>query len=396
MDRAGSRTLARGVRVRRYASGKQAIEIQFQYRGVTCKEVLSGLDPDRKGDQRFAVNLKAEVENAIVRKTFHYANYFPESKRARMFGQGFSNVTIETLLTDWLKDVERTHPHSTYRCYQKSCHAHLLPTFGPILARELTAQHIRQWIRTRTQTLKSIRNDLTPLRAVLDRALNDELIDRNPLDKIKVSRLVDRKHAKSGYHVDPLTHEEIDRVLSAAKEHDIGIANLLQFAFYSGLRTSELFGLQWRDIDWARGIAHIRRAVVERKLKETKTRAGNRQIVLLPKAREALKAQEKVNKVDTAFVFIRTKAREPFIDYEHLEWPWKTVLKHAGVRYRNPYQTRHTYASQLLSGGENPLFVAQQMGHKTTEMIMRHYGRWVDQSGPEERHEFVSNFGQDS
>ena len=70
------------------------------------------------------------------------------------------------------------------------------------------------------------------------------------------------------------------------------------------------------------------------------------------------------------------------------------MLKTAKVRYRNPYQTRHTYASQLLSGGENPLFVAQQMGHKTTEMIMRHYGRWVEQGDQRQRHVFVSDFGQ--
>ena len=66
------------------------------------------------------------------------------------------------------------------------------------------------------------------------------------------------------------------------------------------------------------------------------------------------------------------------------------------VRYRNPYQTRHTYASQLLSGGENQLFVAQQMGHKTTEMIMRHYGRWVEQGGQKQQHVYVSKFGQDA
>lgn len=31
-------------------------------------------------------------------------------------------------------------------------------------------------------------------------------------------------------------------------------------------------------------------------------------------------------------------------------------------------------------GGENSLFVAQQMGRKITEMIIRHYGRWVEQA----------------
>jgi hypothetical protein len=34
------------------------------------------------------------------------------------------------------------------------------------------------------------------------------------------------------------------------------------------------------------------------------------------------------------------------------------------------------------------------MGHKTTEMIMRHYGRWVEHGDQRQRHVFVSDFGQ--
>ena len=396
MDRAGSQKLSRGVRIRHYASGKEAIEIQFQYRGVTCKEVLSSLNPKLKSDQRFAINLKAEVESKIERQTFLYPDYFPNSKRAGLFGQAISRETIGDLLTEWLKDIKNTHPHSTYRCYRKSCKAHLYPMFGNIRARELTPQHIRNWIRNRSGILKSIRNDLTPLRAVLDRALNDDIIDRNPLDKIKVSKLVPRTQSKSDYLVDPFTTDEIKNITEVAHNHDPRIANFLQFAFYSGLRTSELFGLKWEDIDWRKQLAHIQRAVVERELKETKTQAGNRKIVLLPNAMEALKNQKPYSFVGGDFVFVRPVGRGRFVDYEHLERPWKHILKYAGVRYRNPYQTRHTFASQLLSGGENPLFVAEQMGHKTTEMIMRHYGRWVEQNTKEQRHVFVSNFGQEA
>ncbi|MCG8060572.1 MAG: site-specific integrase [Candidatus Thiodiazotropha endolucinida] len=394
MGRERSVKLAKGVRIRDYASGVRSIEIQFQFRGVQCKETLSSLDPDKKSDQRYAINLKAEVENAIERQTFRYDEYFPDSKRARIFGHAVSNITIKQLLENWLKDVKRTHPHSTYRCYNKSCQAHLIPEFGDFRARDLTPQAIREWIRGRSATLKSIRNDLTPLRAVLDQALNDDIIDRNPLDKIKVSKLVSRKQAKTDYIVDPFSEDEIKAVLAAATEYDPRIRNLLQFAFYSGLRTSELFGLKWGDIDRRKGIVRVQRAVVERKLKETKTKAGTRDVILLPAALEALKDQKQYSYVGGEFVFVRLRQRGPLVDYEHLERPWKHIIKRAGVRYRNPYQTRHTYASQLLSGGENPLFVAQQMGHKTTEMIMRHYGRWVEQAEEKHQHVFVSGFGQ--
>ncbi|MEA1891039.1 MAG: tyrosine-type recombinase/integrase [Pseudomonadota bacterium] len=394
MGRERSVKLAQGVRIRAYVSGSRSIEIQFQYRGVQCKETLSRLDPARKSDQRYAINLKAEVENAIERQTFRYDEYFPDSKRARLFGHARSNVTIKELLVSWLKDIKRTHPHSTYRCYNKSCQAHLIPEFGDYPARELNAQVIREWIRNRTGVLKSIRNDLTPLRAVLDQALNDDIIDRNPLDKIKVSKLVSRNQTKTDYMVDPFTDDEIRAVLTAASEYDPRIRNLLQFAFYTGLRTSELFGLKWCDIDWRNGTVRVQRAIVERKLKETKTKAGTRDVILLPAALESLQDQKQYSLEKGEFVFVRMKQRGPLIDYEHLERPWKYILKLAGVHYRNPYQTRHTYASQLLSGGENPLFVAQQMGHKTTEMIMRHYGRWVEQAEEKHQHVFVSGFGQ--
>lgn len=356
--------------------------------------MLSRLDPDKKSDQRYAINLKAEIENAIERQTFRYTDYFPDSRRARVFGHAISTVTIKELLKEWLEDIKRTHPHSTYRCYRKSCNAHLIPEFGSVRARELAPQRIREWIRSRSGSLKSIRNDLTPLRAVLDRALNDDVIDGNPLDKIKVSKLVSRHQARTDYMVDPFTEDEIKTVLEIAFEYDPRIRNLLQFAFYSGLRTSELFGLMWGDVDWRNGVIRVQRAVVERKLKETKTKAGTRDVILIPSALDALKDQKQYSFVGGEFVFVRPKQRGSFVDYEHLERPWRHILKRAKVHYRNPYQTRHTYASQLLSGGENPLFVAQQMGHRTTEMIMRHYGRWVEQAEENHQHVFVSGFGQ--
>jgi integrase len=291
-------------------------------------------------------------------------------------------------------DVERTHPHSTYRCYRKSCNAHLIPEFGSVRVRELTPQLIREWIRGRSSTLKSIRNDLTPLRAVLDRALNDDLIDRNPLDRIKVSKLINRRRSRTNYEVDPFTEGEIKAVLETSFDYDPRVRNLLQFAFYTGLRTSELFGLMWSDVDWRNSVVRVQRAVVERKLKGTKTEAGIRGVILLPSALDALKDQKQYSLVGGEFVFVRPNQRGPFTDYEHLERPWRHILKRTNVRYRNPYQTRHTYASQLLSGGENPLFVAQQMGHKTTEMIMRHYGRWVEQAEEKHQHVFVAGYGQ--
>lgn len=56
---------------------------------------------------------------------------------------------------------------------------------------------------------------------------------------------------------------------------------------------------------------------------------------------------------------------------------WQSTIRKAKVRYRKPYQTRHTYASMMLSAGEHPMWVAKQMGHKDWTMIARVYGKWM-------------------
>ncbi len=58
---------------------------------------------------------------------------------------------------------------------------------------------------------------------------------------------------------------------------------------------------------------------------------------------------------------------------------WKPL---AEVRYRQPYQLRHTYASTMLSSGENIHWLATQMGHRDATMILRTYGRWIPDVDP--------------
>lgn len=57
---------------------------------------------------------------------------------------------------------------------------------------------------------------------------------------------------------------------------------------------------------------------------------------------------------------------------------WNIAVKRTGIRRRNPYHTRHTFACWLLSAGLNPAFIASQMGHETPQMVYKIYGMWID------------------
>ncbi len=55
------------------------------------------------------------------------------------------------------------------------------------------------------------------------------------------------------------------------------------------------------------------------------------------------------------------------------------AVKRAGIRRRNPYHTRHTFACWLLSAGANPSFIASQMGHENAQMVYEIYGAWIEE-----------------
>jgi integrase len=56
---------------------------------------------------------------------------------------------------------------------------------------------------------------------------------------------------------------------------------------------------------------------------------------------------------------------------------WYPLLRYLAFKPRRPYQSRHTAATLWLAAGENPLWIARQLGHSSTEMLFKVYGRFV-------------------
>ena len=78
------------------------------------------------------------------------------------------------------------------------------------------------------------------------------------------------------------------------------------------------------------------------------------------------------------FLFRNGASGEPWHASSVGRW-FTSILKRAGVRHRGPNQCRHTFASQALSNYVPKEWVARQLGHMTTAMIDKHYGRWIPQ-----------------
>lgn len=174
---------------------------------------------------------------------------------------------------------------------------------------------------------------------MLGDAYADGLIDHNPMARIRSLK------STSDRDPDPFTPDEVSRILAAC---DGPMRNLLQFAFATGLRRTELLGLRWCDIDLDSGTAYIHRSVIKGHEEErTKTRSGRREMTLLPMAMSALQQQAQYSYLTGERVFMEPLSCQPWQSSKQLARRWTRILRLAKVRYRNPYQTRHTYASML-------------------------------------------------
>ena len=359
----------RGVK----AASESSIEISFMYRDTRCRERIA-LKPTPANLKR-AENHRAAILHAIATNSFDYALTFPKSANAIKFATQKGDVLLlEGYLETWLDEQKAHLKSSTHNGYRKIIGGQLIPWFGHLRLSSLGKKEVKEKLKDVDASNKTLANVQSVLRKAIDDAVEDELLETNPLAGWCYTK---KEALKERDAIDPFTKDEQAVIL----QNLIGQGrNLIQFAFWTGLRTSELVALDWNDVDLVRGVVVISRAMTQQsKVAEVpKTDAGNREVKLLAGAMEALYAQKQHTWLAGNEVFQNPQTMARWAgDQPIRKTLWRWALKKGGVRYRYPYQTRHTYASMMLSAGEHPMWVARQMGHADWTMIARVYGKWM-------------------
>ena len=146
--------------------------------------------------------------------------------------------------------------------------------------------------------------------------------------------------------------------------------------FFTGMRTSEIDGLKWDCINLDRREISIRGALVNGEMGPTKTLGSQRDIAMSQLVYDALLEQKARTFGKSEFVFCNSQGNP--MEYRNVNRRvWKPTLALLGLKHRRAYQTRHTAATLWLAAGENPEWIARQMGHSSTEMLFRVYSRYV-------------------
>lgn len=382
-----SNNLITGIRVR-----GNSIQIDFYYKNIRCRETLK-LEPTAK-NIKYATKLKSTIELEIEQNKFNYSKYFPDSKRAKLFVPISTEITCADFLLKQVEYYTRRFEigklaKSTYNCYLQIINNKLIPEFGKFKIQQITPIILREWVLKHEFCSKTYYNKLTPLRAIFKESVHAGIIKDDPFEKAAIEKLISEISLPKEQEIDPFSDHERSAIINASSGQ---FKNLVQFAFYSGLRTGELIGLRWHDVDFEHSCINIVNNIVEGQEKSPKTVAGLRRVLLLPKAKEALENQHKFTGEINDFVFHNPNTNKRWFDSEKIRYHWVKVLKIAGVRYRYPYQTRHSYASMLLSNGELPAWIAAQLGHANVQMVYRVYAKWIPDDNVESGYKLKGNY----
>lgn len=359
----------RGVR----AASATTIEIDFYWQGERRKFRLKKepTAPNLAAADRFRTRIIGSIDDG----TFDPRVTFPDSKLAQSMGRTGLTMNVGELLDLWLANEEKYLKHSTLNGYIKIVNGHLRPQFGTLWIGDLTTKIVRDFLDELQCSDKTKRNVLSPLRTAFDFAVERDYVDTNPVSDLRVRRT---KSTIKPECIEPFTSDEISRILSAVSGQG---HNLLKFAFYTGLRTSELVALDWGDVDLTTKRLRVSKALTQYSstFEPPKTAAGDREIKLNSAALEALESQRSLTQLKGEEVFQNPRTCERWTgDQPIRKTLWEPALRKAGVRYRKPYQTRHTFASIMLTVGESVAWLSKQMGHTDVAFTLRTYARFIE------------------
>jgi integrase len=278
-----------------------------------------------------------------------------------------NRTPFDTYARDWLERKKKTVTLSTWRDYLSILERHLIPHFGRTPICRVSRRDVELFLEKLGGLSAARKNNvMVPLKCLFNEARRREDIRINPCEFV-------RRFREEKAYIDPFSFPEMRLFLETV---DPKYRAYFATAFLTGMRPNELIALKWGNVDFDLRVVTVREGRVQGVEGPPKTLSSYRDIDMLDPLFEVLSGHRRESPPDARYVFSGTGGRP--LEVNNLRnRVWKPALSKAGLRLRTMYQTRHTFASLMLSYGEDPLWVARMLGHTSTEMLYRHYGKFI-------------------
>jgi integrase len=266
-------------------------------------------------------------------------------------------------LDRWLDSIRDTLRRRTWIRHEEVVRLHLKPYLGNTKLDRISALQVQSLYRSKLDSGLSPRTVQiihTTLYKALKQAVRWLLVPRNVADSVDPPKAPKKE-------IKPLDEGQVKSLLEAVEGDKLEALYIL--AITTGMRSGELLGLQWEDLDLRAGILQVKRTVFNGRVEAPKTVKGRRSIRLTQSSIRALQEHEKVGE----WLFC-TKVGTPLSVHNLHNRSWKPLLKRAelpvGTRF---HDLRHTCATLLLTKGVHPKIVQEMLGHSSITITLDTY-----------------------
>lgn len=286
------------------------------------------------------------------------------------------SLTLGVYLTArWLPAKKVALAHSTWDGYRRKVERHILPTLGKVPIRRLRPHHLERLYDEKLHP-KNGKRPLAPktvleIHLIIRGALNDAV--RRGMVTRNVALVAHAPKTRSIPKVEPQawTAPELRTFLRAAAGHRLFPA--LWLLANTGMRRSELLGLQWDDIDLDGAVASVNRGLVsvgyelhESRGKTTNSRRAidlDATTVQVLAAWKAWQASERgaVGIESTGWVFADVDGNP--IHPHSISQTFERIVERAGVPKVRLHDVRHTHGTLLIKAGVPVKVVSERLGH---------------------------------
>ena len=220
------------------------------------------------------------------------------------------------------------------------------------------------------------------LKLAYEIAIEDGLVGRNLMKTRKLARRP--KSSRPDKVVKGLTEEEQLMLIRALELDKVpgfrnNYKNQLKIELYTGMRMGEINALKHEDIDFSRGIIHVRRTVsrglnARNYLKDSpKTDAGNRDVPINEMAKPVLEdAIMKAPKNRYGLLFYDAKKKD-FIDTQQVNSYFRRLCKKAEIEVRGQHCLRHSFATRCIEAGVPAIVLKTWLGHTDIHITLDTY-----------------------